>query len=36
MTSKIVVSKEAAEDIENIVCYIVSELSNPSAKKAKV
>ncbi len=31
MIYKLVVSKEAAEDIEDIVYYIVSELSNPSA-----
>ncbi len=34
MTYKIVVSKKAAEDIEDIVYYIVSELSNPGAAKA--
>ncbi len=34
MTYKIVISKEAAEDIDDIVFYMVSELSNPSAAKA--
>ncbi len=34
MIYKLVVSKEAAEDIEDIVYYIVSELNNPSAAAA--
>jgi len=31
MIFKLVVSKEATEDIEDIVLYILSELNNPSA-----
>jgi toxin ParE1/3/4 len=34
MIYKLVVSKEADEDIEDIVLYIVSELNNPSAASA--
>lgn len=34
MIYKIVVSKEADKDIEDIVLYIASELHNPSAAKA--
>jgi toxin ParE1/3/4 len=34
MIFKLVVSKEATEDIEDIVLYILSELNNPSAASA--
>ncbi len=34
MIYKLVVSKEADEDIEDIVLFIVSELNNPSAASA--
>ncbi len=34
MIFKLVVSKEATEDIEDIVLYILSELNNPSATSA--
>jgi toxin ParE1/3/4 len=34
MTYRLVVSKEIAEDIEDIVLYIASKLNNPSAASA--